>query len=81
MICGFVAASMCWACVRERLGQGLHRDVTIELGVAGTEDLPHAAFADRREAYRDRAPTSQVAPADVLSSPRCSGPTAYGTVN
>ena len=32
--------------VRERLGQDLDRDVTVQLGVARTEHLAHAAFAD-----------------------------------
>jgi len=35
--------------VRQRLGQDLDRHVTIELGVARTEDLPHATFADRSD--------------------------------
>lgn len=33
--------------MRERFGQDLDRDVAIELRIAGTEDLPHPAFAER----------------------------------
>src|SRR5438067_1108364 len=34
--------------VRERFGEHLDRDVAIQLRVAGTIDLSHAAFTDRR---------------------------------
>ena len=39
--------------MRERFGQDLDRDVTIQLRVARAEDLPHAAFADRRDDFVD----------------------------
>ena len=39
--------------VRERLGQDLDRDVTIQLRVAGPEDLPHAACADAGDNFVD----------------------------
>ena len=39
--------------VRERLGQDLDRDVSIQLRVAGPEDLPHAAFADPGDNFID----------------------------
>ena len=37
--------------VRECVGEDLDRDVSVQLRVAGPIDLPHPAFADRRDDF------------------------------
>jgi hypothetical protein len=67
---------------RERVRQDLHRDVTVQLGVARTPDLAHAAFTDLGgdliDAYAGASGQGQDGTDYTCDGARCDGASVRG---